>query len=129
MTIILKLSAVTVVYLLLSSMLKEYRNEYVLLLRYSVSIIIIIVVADAVDDFIRNIFSIFDIFNIESAHISTLVKVAGISIVTDFIYDSLIDSGETSIARLVSFGSRLIIIGLSMPMLNSLIILCAEMLK
>ena len=129
MTIIFKIVAIAVVYLILSSMLKEYRNEYVLLLRFAVSIIIILIVTDTIYDLITKFFSIFEIFNIDSEHINTLLKVAGISIVTDYIFDSLIDSGETSIARLVSIGSKLLIIGLSIPMLNSLIILCVEMLK
>ena len=129
MTIILKIVAIAFVYLILSSMLKEYRNEYVLLLRFAVSIIIILIVTDTIYDLISKFFSIFEIFNIDSEHINTLLKVAGISIVTDYIFDSLIDSGETSIARLVSIGSKLLIIGLSIPMLNSLIILCVEMLK
>lgn len=129
MTIIFKIVTIAVVYLILSSMLKEYRNEYVLLLRFAVSIIIILIVTDTIYGLITKFFSIFEIFNIDSEHINTLLKVAGISIVTDYIFDSLIDSGETSIARLVSIGSKLLIIGLSIPMLNSLIILCVEMLK
>lgn len=126
---IFKVIVIVVAYLFLSSILKEYRNEYVLLLRFAASIIIITILADTIYAFIESVFTIFDIFNIESLHIKTLLKVAGVSIVTDFICDSLIDSGETSIARIVSIGSRLIIIGFSMPMLNSLILLCAEMLK
>ncbi len=129
MTVILKLVGIAIVYLVLSVMLKEYRNEYVLLLRFAVSVIIIVIAADSIDNFLISMLSALDIFNIESEHIKTLLKVAGISIVTDFIYDSLIDCGETSIARLVSISSKLIIIGFSMPMLNSLIVLCAEMLK
>lgn len=129
MTVILKLVGIAIVYLVLSVMLKEYRNEYVLLLRFAVSVIIIVIAADSIDNFLISMLSALDIFNIESEHIKTLLKVAGISIVTDFIYDSLMDSGETSIARLVSISSKLIIIGFSMPMLNSLIVLCAEMLK
>lgn len=129
MTILLKIIAIAIVYLFLSSIIKEYKQEYVLLLRFSASIIIVMIIADVISGFFTSIFSVFEIFNIESTHINILFKVAGISIVTDFIYDSLVDCGETSIARLISIGSRLIIIGLSMPMLNSLIILSAEMLK
>lgn len=129
MTLLFKILAIGIIYVILASALKEIRADYVVLIRFAAIIIVVTILIDEIVVYIENMFSIFDLFNIESMHINTLLKIAGITIISDMIYDSLSDSGETTIARLISTTSKIIIIGMSMPILNSLIVLCTEIIK
>ena len=129
MSILFKIAAVAFVYVCLSTILKTQRPEYVFLIRICAVVLIFLFVVDDIADFISNIISAFSAFNINSSHISLLLKVVGISVVTDFVCDSLKDSGESSLANVVSISSKFMIIYLSLPMLNGLIIFCLKLVE
>ena len=129
MNIIIKISLVALVYMILSVALKPHRPEYVFLLRICSVVLIFFLISDDISILISNVFNIFSVFNIEPLHIKLLVKVMGITIITDFICDNLIDQGEKTIAGVVAVSSKLIILFLAMPMLNSMIIFCLKFIE
>lgn len=127
MSVLFKIAAVAFVYVCLSSVLKAQRPEYVFLVRICSVVLIFLFITDDVADFITNILSVFSAFNISSAHISLLLKVVGISIVTDFVCDTLKDSGENSLSSIVSISSKFLILYMALPLINGLIIFCLEL--
>ena len=129
MNIIIKISLVALVYMILSVALKPHRPEYVFLLRICSVVLIFFFISDDISTLLSNVFNIFSVFNIEPLHIKLLVKVMGITIVTDFICDNLTDQGEKTIAGVVAVSSKLIILFLAMPMLNSMIIFCLKFIE
>lgn len=129
MSAFLKVGLIALVYVCFSVILKTYRPEYVFLMRICTVIIIFVLLTEDVSAFISNILSAFSVFNIESEHISLLLKVTGIAIVTDFVYDTLIDSGEKSLAGVIAVTSKFLIIYLALPVLNGLIIFCLKFLE
>lgn len=126
---IIKIAIVSFVFVLLSVILKQNRPEFVLLLRVFVVIILVSFIIDYVSEFISNILSIVTIFNIDSLHISLLFKVVGITLVTDIITDTLIDNGESSIANVITFISKLLVLFLTMPLINGLIIISLRFIE
>ncbi|MBQ3524225.1 MAG: hypothetical protein IJA43_07230 [Clostridia bacterium] len=112
-----------------SVILKSYRPEYVFLMRIFVVVLIFTLLIDDIAGFISNILSVFSVFNINIEHINLLLKVTGIAIITDFICDTLIDSGEKSLAGVVSISSKFLIIFLALPILNGLILFCIKFVE
>ena len=129
MNIFLKIGFVALIYLCFSVILKSYRPEYILLMRIFAVVLIFSLLIDDISTFISNVLSIFSVFNIKSEHIKLLLKVTGVGIVTDFICDTLIDAGEKSLAGIVSMSSKFLIIFLSLPILNGLIIFCMKFVE
>lgn len=129
MNIFLKIGFVALIYLCFSVILKSYRPEYVLLMRIFAVVLIFSLLIDDISAFISNVLSIFSVFNIKSEHIKLLLKVTGVGIVTDFICDTLIDAGEKSLAGIVSMSSKFLIIILSLPILNGLIVFCMKFVE
>lgn len=129
MNIFLKIGFVALIYLCFSVILKSYRPEYVLLTRIFAVLLIFSLLTDDISAFISNVLSIFSVFNIKSEHIKLLLKVTGVGIVTDFICDTLIDAGEKSLAGIVSMSSKFLIIILSLPILNGLIVFCMKFVE
>lgn len=129
MNVLIKVSAIALIYIFLSIILKSGKEEYTFLLRVAAVVLIFLAVSEKIADFISNILTLFSVFNIESRHIELLLKVAGISVVTDFICDTLSDNNETSLARIVSICARLIVLILCMPMVNSIILFCVKILE
>lgn len=129
MSVFLKIGTIALVYMLFSVILKSYRPEYVLLMRVFTVILIFTLLTEDISIFVLNVVSIFSVFNIKTEHISLLLKVTGIAIITDFICDSLVDSGEKSLASVVMVASKLLIIFLSLPILNALILFCIKFVE
>lgn len=129
MSIFLKIGAIALIYMFFSVILKSYRPEYVFLMRIFVVVLIFTLLIDDIAGFISNILSVFSVFNINIEHINLLLKVTGIAIITDFICDTLIDSGEKSLAGVVSISSKFLIIFLALPILNGLILFCIKFVE
>ena len=126
MNIIVKIAILIFTYIIFSSILKSYRPEYIFLLRIATVLLILIFSVDYLTEFITSYFTIFSIFNIDSAHISLLIKVVGIAILSDIISDNLKDTGEQSLSNIVILVSKFIILFLTHPIFNGIIIFCMK---
>ena len=128
MNIIIKIGVISLVYIVSALLLKSYRPEFVFLLRIFCLILVISLVSDYISSFISELLAIFAVFNIESVHISLLFKVVAITIISDLISDSLNDVGESSVSNIVLLISKFIVLFLTMPLINSLIIFCLKLI-
>ena len=128
MNIIVKIGVISRVYIISALLLKSYRPEFVFLLRIFCLILVISLVSDYISSFISELLAIFTVFNIESVHISLLFKVVAITIISDLISDSLNDVGESSVSNIVLLISKFIVLFLTMPLINSLIIFCLKLI-
>ena len=129
MSILFKITILSLVFILLSVILKNYRPEYVFLLRIFAITLIIYFALEYVEKFINSLSSVFSDFNIDSIHISLLIKIVGIAIITDFISNILIDNGEAAIANTVTIFSKFIVLYLTFPVLNGVIAFCLKLIE
>lgn len=129
MSILIKISAVVFVYVCISSVLKTQKPEYMILLRVCAVILIFLFIIDDVSDFITNTLTAFSAFNISSVHLNLLLKVVGISVITDFVCDTLKDSGENSLSSIVLVSSKFMILYMALPLINGLIIFCLQLVE
>ena len=129
MNIIVRIGVISLVYIISALLLKSYRPEFVFLLRIFCLILVISLVSDYISSFISELLAIFTVFNIESVHISLLFKVVAITIISDLISDSLNDVGESSVSNIVLLISKFIVLFLTMPLINSLIIFCLKLIE
>ena len=114
---IMKIIGIGFITLIITIILKEYRKEYAifavliggaLIILFSMDIIIQIV------DFINELNSKSDYNNF----ISLLLKITGISILTEYAVSICKDTGENAIANKIDFGGKIIIISLSIPVIS-----------
>ena len=129
MSIIIKIAIISFTYIIASLLLKTYRPEFVFLLKIFVVVILFFLISDYVSTFLNEVISIFSIFNIDSNHINLLIKVVAITIVTDFITDTLVDNGESSIANTITVASKLVVLYLSLPLIKGLILFCLKFIE
>lgn len=129
MTVLIKISAIAIVFIFLSLLLKNNSNEFIFFMRIAVIVIIFLAIGDSLSEFISSVIYMFSALEIDELHIKTLVKVAGISIVADFICDILKDNNESALSRVVEISAKLFIIILSFPMMNSLVAFCVEIIN
>ena len=116
-------------YVFISIIIRKYQPEYVFILRFFIIIFVVFLSLDYIEDFISSTIETFNLFFIDSSHISLMIKVLGISILTDFISDTLNDNGETALSNIITILARIIIILLSLPVLNGVIAFCLKLIE
>ncbi|MBR3832161.1 MAG: hypothetical protein IKJ72_00810 [Mycoplasmataceae bacterium] len=116
---ILKIIGIGFLTLIITIMLKEYKKEYAI---YSVLIggaIILFYSMETIKsvvDFLKGLSSASSYNNV---FITLLLKITGIAILTEYAVSICKDSGENSIANKIDFGSKIIVISLSIPIISS----------
>lgn len=116
---IVKIIGIGLLAALITIILKEYKKEYAI---YSVLIggaIILFYSLETINLIIRfiNDLSINSKYN--SNFISLLLKITGISILTEYAVSICKDSGENAIANKIDFGGKIIMISLSIPVIST----------
>lgn len=129
MNTLIKISAIVIVFVLLSLLLKSNDFGFIFFLRIAVICIIFYLIFDVLSAFLTQIVDMFTVLEIDGYYIKTLIKVAGIAIVSDFISDTLKDNNENALSRIVEMSAKIFIIVSSLPMMNSLVAFCMEIIK
>lgn len=65
-------------------------------------------------DFVQNLSQ-----TCQSPFLSILLKITGISILTEYAVSICKDSGESSIANKIDLGGKIIVIGMSIPVIST----------
>lgn len=105
--------------LILTIILKECKKEYAI---YAVLIggaIIIFYSMETINSIIGFINNISVNSNYNNSFVSLLLKITGISILTEYAVSICKDSGENSIANKIDFGGKIIVISLSIPVIST----------
>lgn len=129
MNTLIKIAGIALIFLCLSIILKSYRPEYVFLMRIFAVILIFSLMLEDISAFISEALTAFTVFNIDAQHINLLLKVTGTAIITDFVCDTLKDNGDSSLAGVVAVSAKFIILYLSLPIINALIIFCLKFIE
>lgn len=129
MSVLVKVSTVAIVYICCAIFIRQYRPEYVFLLRFSSIIVIFLLVISELETFVNDVNEVLEMINVSSSHLKLMIKVGFISLLTDFITDTLKESGDNSLSGVVSVVSKIIIISLSLPILKGLLIVCGDLIK
>ena len=115
---IIKIIGIGFISLIITVILKEYKRDFAIYSELIGGAIIIYFCLDylkGIIDFINNL----SVTGISSSFILLLVKITGISILTEFAVSVCKDMGENAIASKVDFGGKLLIVSLSVPIITA----------
>lgn len=99
-------------------MLKEYKKEFAIYAALVGGIIILFYVISYIKDIVNFLNGLAD-SGVNSTYITLLVKITGISILTEFAVSICKDSGESSIANKIDLGGKIIVISMSIPVISA----------
>ena len=108
--------------------LKQYRPEYTIYISIIAGILIIFLVMDKLSGIINLLTTIAEKASINSSYIKILIKITGIAILSEFAVSICRDSGENAVASKIEFGSKIIIISISVPIITNLLDLIIKIL-
>lgn len=116
---IIKIIGIGFFSLIITIILKEYRKEYAIYAVLIGGMIIVFYSLDTIKLIINFIKDLSINKNYNTEFISLLLKITGISILTEYAVSICKDSGESAIANKIDFGGKIIVISLSIPVIST----------
>lgn len=116
---IIKIIGIGFLTLIITIILKENKKEYAI---YSVLIggaIIILYSIGTIKTIVDFAKSLSVNLKYNNMFITLILKITGIAILTEYAVSICKDSGENAIANKIDFGSKIIVISLSIPIISS----------
>ncbi len=118
---IIKIIGIGFIGLVISSIFKEYKKEYVIYISLVCGLIIFFICLEKLSHVILLLNNLAKKVGTNSYFILLLLKITGIAILSEFAVSICKDAGETSIASKIDLGSKVIIMGISIPIINTLL--------
>ena len=98
--------------------LKEYRKDFAIYAGLIGGIIILSYALTYLENIVNFLKDLADT-GINSEFIILLIKITGISILTEFAVSVCKDSGESSIANKIDLGGKILVISMSIPVISA----------
>jgi len=108
--------------------LKQYKPEFSIYVSLAAGAIILFMVMDKLSSVITLLTNITTKTSTNSEFLGILLKITGISILTEYAVSICKDSGETAIASKVDLGGKVIIIAISIPIITAVLELLIKIL-
>lgn len=115
MSDIIKIIGIGFVTLIITIMLKEYKKDFAIYVSLIGGMLIIFLMIDYLESIVVFISGLSG----NNEFILLLLKITGISILTEFATSICRDSGESSIASKVDLGGKIIVISMSIPVISA----------
>ena len=109
-------------------LLKQYKPELAIYVSIIAGVLILVFAIEKLTGIINLMQSISNKTNINSSFLKILLKITGITFITEFAVSICSDAGEKAIASKIEIGSKVVIITMSIPIITSLLELVLEIL-
>ena len=118
---IIKIIGIGLIALVIILILKQYKPEYAIYVSLIAGILILTLSLGQLSGIINLLKDISSKANINTKLLSLLLKITGISFLTEFAVSVSKDSGETAIANKIDLGGKVLIIVISIPIITALL--------
>ncbi len=125
---ILKIAVLAVSGVLLALMIKQTKPEFSVFISMSVCICIFIYLLSKLQTALGYIEQLQALVDIDGVYMDTILKMLGISYITQFVSDLCKDAGYSAVANQVELFARVSILFLSFPVLMALVQTIGEVL-
>lgn len=106
---------------LLAIQFKGGKTEYVIYMSVAVSIVLFLCIVDRLEIFVRTIDEISRYISVDTGYLSTMLKMIGITYISEFSSSICKDTGYQTIAVQIEVFSKLTILAMGMPILLALL--------
>ncbi len=118
---IVKIIGIGLIGVIFSIVLRENKKDFAIYVGLICGILIIFFTINKLNSIILFINSLVGKTNLNSDFIKILLKITGISILTEFAVSICKDSGENAIANKIDLGGKIIVISMSIPVISNML--------
>lgn len=125
---IIKIIGVGLVALIFIIVIKQYKPEFAIYISLIAGALILLLVMDKFAGIIELLKALASKASVNNEFLLILLKITGIAFLTEFAVSICKDSGESAIASKIDLGGKVIIIGMSIPIISALLELIIKIL-
>ena len=118
---IIKIIGIGFISVIIIILLKQYKPEFSLYVSLLAGALILLISFDKISGIVSLIQSLASRTSLGSEFLGILLKVTGIAILTEFAVSICKDAGEAAIASKMDLGGKILIIGISVPIISKLL--------
>lgn len=118
---IIKLIGIGLIALIIIVVLKQYKPEFAIYVSIASGILMLSMIFGAFSQILNVIENYADKISGSSKFVVIMLKITGIAILAELACSICKDCGETAIASKIDLGSKVLIIGASLPIISSLL--------
>lgn len=107
--------------LILIIIIKQYKPEFAIYVSLIGGTLILFLVLDKLYGIIELLTSLSNKMSYNNQFITILIKITGITFLTEFATSVCKDSGETAIANKIDLAGKILIISMSIPIISALL--------
>lgn len=125
----IKIAGIIIVSLILIIFIRDAKKEFSIFLSLAVGIVIFLSVAENLFSIVETIKDISRENGVISSYISLMIKILGIALLGQFVIDLCRDSGENALATQTEIATKIVIISMILPLINTVINIVTGLLK
>ena len=118
---ILKIVFIAIICIFISSSLKKYNSEISSIVSVCGGVIIFLLCLDELSSILEYFKEIYNYTDLDFDFLSTIFKILGIGYITEFTADIAEDFGNSVIASKILLGGKIVICGMTLPIIKKLI--------
>lgn len=107
--------------------LKNQKPEIAIICVIASSIIMLLFIFDELKEVINLLNNLIQNSSIDKSFLLIILKIVGISYIVEFGKNICVDAGESAIANKIEIAGKVIIVSLSIPVINSLLEIVANL--
>ena len=125
----IKIALISLTALILIVILKRTNKEFAFILSIAAAVILFGIVINDFAEVINRIYEISSQLDNLNSYIMLMVKILGITLITQFIVDLCKDSGENALASQTEITSKILILVMVMPLFEAVMNVISGLLK
>ena len=116
-----KIIGIGLISLIIIVILKQYRPEFVVYVSLIAGVLILSIVLSKISAIVELLKSLTNATSINGQFLTLLIKITGIAFLTEFAVSICKDTGESAIANKIDIGGKVVIVGMSIPIISGLL--------
>ena len=125
---IVKIVGIGLISLIIIIVLRQYKPEFTIYVSLIAGILILAMSMDKLSGIVDLLSNLSSKANVNNQFLVLLLKITGIAFLTEFAVSICKDAGETAVASKIDLGGKVIIIGISIPIISALLELIIRIL-
>lgn len=125
---IIKIIGIGLIALIMIIMVKQYKPEFTVYISILAGVLILTFLLPKIEGIIQLLQNVSQKASMNNQFLILLLKMTGITFLTEFAVSICRDSGESAIASKIELGGKVIIIAMSIPIISSLLEMILKLL-
>lgn len=126
---IIKCIGISICVLFCSLLLRNYNKTFALIVSVAGSAILFLLVSHQLSEIISQISSISSSIHSTAPYIKLMLKVLGITLVTQFVVDICRDNGENALASMTETVAKILVVSIVLPLFETIISIVSGLVK